>query len=325
MEIKELDEYGIFGDLYIPTGETKIGLIQEVGTTGNRKGLKHYAQKMCELPAYVAVLESSAHGRHAIQNLSFAVNATYQRQAARFLRKTYGLETVIGGGHSGGAITGVFAELGFTPSIEKRLMNKNDFSELLTDYIQTFDGLILGSMPLNARKVMPKIIQNKLSIRLFHKMFHKQNDTNNKNLTDYRACNNCELEFQHYRIREFHTAKQYTNNLINPIEFLNMLKVLDCDITKQYVQNFQSLPKISFVGTRDILIFGPFAHLFGASGRKMQWYEKVVNDLGNTEHHTINSSHFLNYVDRYETDSLWGMRSQFVQDRIKQFISNHYL
>ena len=331
---------GAYGSLFVPQDAAGVGVVLGPGILGNRYGLEDVAKTIVkENRAHVITLDPPSHHEN-VMKFTFANYAKIETLAAQYLRTKYDINKVVGGGHSGGAIAGLFANMRYTGEKEALAMQYWDSSSIDEYDVglaleecsvgQTndgsFDGLILASLPKNVRTAMPSYAFNPFFLKMMQTGFHMQNKGNKTNFLG--KLRERPYQWKHLSVHSLKETKEYATSALNPVEYLQLLH--DCslgeDMFKEVVDNVQSTPKLFLVPGRDIVSFGPkvfVPHLLRKKGveQDLALLRQNLDFLGvdgGRYHEFPHDAHFLN--GKFEGDSLYGLQGKDVQEKIVDFV-----
>jgi hypothetical protein len=319
---------GVTGSLYYQNMGAKVGYVHGPGILGSGSGPKEQWVSLTDrLEIPIIVLDPPSH-RFNEQDFSFGNYATAQRVAANYLKEAFNVERVIGGGHSGGPVAGLFANMGYSHNIERRVIEyaqEGNKGQDLNDAIpidrreRVFDGLVVASLPRDVRAAMPGYAFNRAVVWFFHNfLFRWQNRGNPAGYIGKDP--ERPIQWKHLAVSDLKQVKDYMSQVLNPHEVIDMLDEGDNEL----VTSVRETPKLFLVPGRDIVNFGP----------KVMWpWRDVSRDLAELReqfetlgiqdkdyHEFPRAAHFLNSVDKFEVDSLYGLKAPEVQDLIVEFI-----
>ena len=177
----------ITGNLYLPnSNKHEIGIVLGGGILGSRWGIHDIADRIVsELEQPLITLDPPPHFKNK-QDFRFGNYATSMRIAVQYLRNEYGVERFVGGGHSGGAIASLFANMGYSKRVEDIVINymangmpysQKELEEALAEFndLPKFDGLVIAALPRDVRGTIPGYAFNPLALKILHGFFLLQN------------------------------------------------------------------------------------------------------------------------------------------------------
>ncbi len=330
---KDLKGKDITGKLYLPDKGSEIGLVLGLGILGNWTGLEDVATNLTnESQISTVVLNPPSHDTNN-QECTFGNFAYGMKCASDYLRNKHGAKKVIGGGHSGGPIAALFANMGYYDALEKEVINQDtdeekrkEFQKALaeTKAEQTFDGLILAALPRDLREAMPQKYFNPYFIYAAH-LFFRWNNRGNK--TQYLGKRG-KYQWQHMGVDDLEPIKDYLSKALNPHELVDLLDGgSQSKGAYELVRKMRETPKLFLAPGRDIVSFGPQVNnkkkWAKVSEEKLKEQKEKFETLGivDEDYHIFkDAAHFLNSTDSFELSSLWGLKAPEVQKLMADFI-----
>ena len=329
---KDLDGRDITGKLYLPNQDSEIGLVLGLGILGNWTGLENVATNLTnELQIYTVVLNPPSHDTNN-QECTFGNFAYGMKCASDYLRNEYGAKKVIGGGHSGGPIAALFANMNIYDALENKVINHDNDQDKInelhlamegTKSNQPFNGLILASMPRNLREAMPQKYLNPYFIYGAQLFFRFQNMGNKSHYLGRRG----KYQWKHMHVDDLKPIKDYLSKALNPYEIVNLFNKDNKKKFNDISNKIRNTPKLFLVPGRDIVSFGPDVNnkkkWEKLSDQKLKEQRELFETLGidNNDYHIFpDAAHFINNINSFELDSLYGLKAPEVQKLVAEFI-----
>ena len=196
------------------------------------------------------------------------------RIAVQYLRNEYGVERFVGGGHSGGAIASLFANMGYSKRVEDIVINymangmpysQKELEEALAEFndLPKFDGLVIAALPRDVRGTIPGYAFNPLALKILHGFFLLQNRGGK---TPYLGKDSERpYQWKQISVQDLEETNQYVAILQrNPVEYLNFLQKVKeeasenlAGLAQEHIDALTNACKLFIVPGKDINNFGP--------------------------------------------------------------------